>query len=537
MNGKYGDGKFHEYEVHIKMDTDSKNGIGQLWVDWVLVAENYNVDWSGGSESARAWWKYFDFENNQRYTDQMNGPIGDKLAYIDYDDMTIYNTVPPNKDSNWNPFIGPINNQKISDTAPVDSDPPKVQDTLPKQDTINIQEDKVITPPKTQTSANDNKAPIRSSGHSTSTLKNWGVSVSLSLKTDKVATCRYSIFPNIRYARMIKSFLTTEWISHSKTITVISKNKTYTYYVKCKDKNGKTNINDYVIKFNFSSTSNIPSNSSKTLFSEDFENTDFASRWWYDTTSGTLTSQEHISGSTNAIECKFLKGETKCIVPSRHLFTETDEVYVSYWVKYSKNREGSNLSYHPHEFMILTNEDDKYAGPAYNYLTAYIEQNEGVPAIALQDAKNIDSRITDLTETTESRAIAGCNGVLESEKTSIVSCYKTNGIYNNWKIWRAWEIYFSNSEGSYYKNDWHHVETYFKLNNIKDWIGQQDWVLKYWYDNNLIISQDNVLMRTGEHPNMKFNQLIFAPWIGDGSPVEQTFWIDNLTVATSRIEK
>jgi len=33
---------------------------------------------------------------------------------------------------------------------------------------------------------------------------------------------------------------------------------------------------------------------------------------------------------------------------------------------------------------------------------------------------------------------------------------------------------------------------------------------------------------------MRFNQFIIAPYIGDGSPVDQTMWVDNLTVATSR---
>src|SRR5256712_173219 len=43
------------------------------------------------------------------------------------------------------------------------------------------------------------------------------------------------------------------------------------------------------------------------------------------------------------------------------------------------------------------------------------------------------------------------------------------------------------------------------------------------------------MLRTGAHPNMKFKQLIVAPYIGDGSPVDQTMWVDNLTVGTGRI--
>jgi hypothetical protein len=33
---------------------------------------------------------------------------------------------------------------------------------------------------------------------------------------------------------------------------------------------------------------------------------------------------------------------------------------------------------------------------------------------------------------------------------------------------------------------------------------------------------------------MKFNQFLLAPHIGDGSPVDQAFWIDELQVATGR---
>ncbi|WP_348245900.1 hypothetical protein, partial [Salmonella enterica] len=53
----------------------------------------------------------------------------------------------------------------------------------------------------------------------------------------------------------------------------------------------------------------------------------------------------------------------------------------------------------------------------------------------------------------------------------------------------------------------------------------------------LILDRTNVLLRTGQHPNMRFNQLAIGPYIGDGSPVEQTFWVDELTVGTERPEQ
>ncbi len=63
-----------------------------------------------------------------------------------------------------------------------------------------------------------------------------------------------------------------------------------------------------------------------------------------------------------------------------------------------------------------------------------------------------------------------------------------------------------------------------------------DGVIKYRLDGKLIIDHNDIIMRTGQYPDMKFKQFLIAPWIGDGSPVDQTFWVDNLTVATSRTD-
>ena len=285
---------------------------------------------------------------------------------------------------------------------------------------------------------------------------------------------------------------------------------------------------------------------SATLFQETFEDTNFVSRGWYDGTAGTLSTAEHISGSTSSFECRFLQGAAGCSggTPARHLFTDTDEIYVSYWVKYSANWTGSNRNYHPHEFLILTNLEGSYAGPAYTHLTAYIEQNEGIPLLALQDGQNIDTtRLNqDLTNITEQRAISGCNGVPSQEAASTISCYPVSNMYWNGKDWRAGgspnspggTVYFQDTPGPYYKNNWHHIEAYFKLNSVANGKGVADGILRYWYDGSLIIERTNIIMRTAQHPNMKFNQFIIAPYIGDGSPVDQTMWVDNLTVETTR---
>lgn len=282
--------------------------------------------------------------------------------------------------------------------------------------------------------------------------------------------------------------------------------------------------------------------SATVLFAENFEDTSFASRGWYDLPSGGITSlsaTDHITGSTHSLQMNFLQGG---ITPSpktaaRHLFTPTASVYLRYWIKHSSNWVGSGQTYHPHEFHFLTNEDDAYVGPAWTHLTTYIEDNvmsDGAHAIlGAQDAQNIDTtRLNqDLTTITENRAIAGCNG--NPDATVEISCYTDGTYWYNGKTWRSPQAVFVDAAGANYKGDWHKVEAYFKLNSIVNGIGQRDGVAQYWVDGVLVIDRHDLMFRTGAHPNMLFNQLLMAPYIGDGSPVAQTLWFDDLVVMTA----
>ena len=85
-----------------------------------------------------------------------------------------------------------------------------------------------------------------------------------------------------------------------------------------------------------------------------------------------------------------------------------------------------------------------------------------------------------------------------------------------------------------YKNDWHFVEAYFQLNSIVNGKGVPDGIVRYTVDGQTVIEHTNVLYRTGAHPTMQFNQFLIGPYIGAGSPVDQTMWVDDLTVATSK---
>lgn len=271
------------------------------------------------------------------------------------------------------------------------------------------------------------------------------------------------------------------------------------------------------------------------LFQEDFEDSNLSSRGWFDTAGASISTTEHAAGSTASFECAFLAGATTCNggTPGRHAFTETDSVYISYYVKYSSNWVGSNLSYHPHEFLFITNIDSQWIGPSRTHLTAYVEQNEGKPRLQITDALNINTGSVnqDIVNTTEERAVSGCNGDSDGYGGD---CWACSGGYCNEKIWSSQDVYFQDTAGQYYKNDWHKVEAYFKLNSISNGKGVADGVVQYWFDGKQVINHTDVMFRTAQHPSMKFNHLLITPYIGDGSPVAQTMWVDNLTVSTNR---
>jgi hypothetical protein len=290
------------------------------------------------------------------------------------------------------------------------------------------------------------------------------------------------------------------------------------------------------------------------LIFEDFESGNFTSKGWYDGFADQRTTNEFKNGS-HSYEGHFAKGSLKSGA-GRHLFTATDKVYMSYWVKYSSNWVGSGVAYHPHEWSFLTNEDDIYQGPADTYLTTYIEQNAGRPILALQDSKNVDPNCILLNNNTfvgcngnfntypftENRSACSCNGIKGQldRKDCFASSGSTHGYYSS-RSWVADTVYFRNDTGAYYKNNWHFVEAYFELNSIKNGIGIPDGKIHYWYDGKLLITSDSILMRTGTHPNMKFNQLFYGPYIGVGSQIDQTWWVDDLTVMdglpTSRVHQ
>jgi hypothetical protein len=102
MGGATSDGLWHCYEFYIKMDTDQTDGVGRIWIDGTLRAENIAVNFSGGDAASQPGWTRTLIGSNQSTPD--NG----RVMAVDFDDMVIYSSTPPNVDADGNPFIGPI---------------------------------------------------------------------------------------------------------------------------------------------------------------------------------------------------------------------------------------------------------------------------------------------------------------------------------------------------------------------------------------------------------------------------------------------
>jgi len=82
------DGSWHFIEVHVKMDTDGTDGVGQVWIDGVLKIDEDDISWSTDQASVRAnGFDGFMFDHNQSAPGNSGG-IGTP-AYIDYDDIAI----------------------------------------------------------------------------------------------------------------------------------------------------------------------------------------------------------------------------------------------------------------------------------------------------------------------------------------------------------------------------------------------------------------------------------------------------------------
>ncbi len=270
-----------------------------------------------------------------------------------------------------------------------------------------------------------------------------------------------------------------------------------------------------------------PCNAATLLLTEGFNDTSFTARTWYDETGGAVSTTSPHEGA-GSLYCAFASSGTNCAGgdPRRHLFTASNEVYVSFWLKLSADWQGSGQTYHPHMIYLMTDNDaSDYEGMYGSVSTAYIEILGTVPQVGLQDGANINTSYigTNLYGVTETRAAHGCNGWNDLNTWEVQDCFDVGGgTYVNGRMTRA--------SAGISLNTWHHFEGYFKMNSITGGVAQPDGAMKLWVDGALVKSYTDLILRTNARATMKWNKIIISPYIGDGSPIAQSLYIDALNI-------
>ena len=99
---------------------------------------------------------------------------------------------------------------------------------------------------------NDTTAPIRSSGSPSGLFPFNTTQTVLSLTTNEAATCKYGTTPGTAYGSIANTFSGAGSMSHSATVSSLTFNTTYNYYVRCNDTSNNFNTDDYTITFRIS---------------------------------------------------------------------------------------------------------------------------------------------------------------------------------------------------------------------------------------------------------------------------------------------
>ncbi len=128
--------------------------------------------------------------------------------------------------------------------------------------------------------------------------------------------------------------------------------------------------------------------------------------------------------------------------------------------------------------------------------------------------------------------MCACNGILGDLDAR--DCFDNGGYWYSARSWYSDAQAFGDGGAPFDKASWHFVEVYFAMNTIQGGVGVPDGKIRWVQDGQTLISSDAVLMRTAANPTLAFNQFAMLPYVGDGSPIDQHLYVDELTVATAR---
>lgn len=272
------------------------------------------------------------------------------------------------------------------------------------------------------------------------------------------------------------------------------------------------------------------------LLQESFNDASFSARGWYDnTTHGTIVADGFagncLQWAWTATNTKPTNGDAM-----RHYITPTDNLYVSLYAKFESAWRGSQQTYHPHMLVFPSDLDTAYSSLANNYLNTYLEAVSDVgspyvirPATAIQDSLRVNSGLgtppVDLTSTTETRSVTYCNGCKSGADCGTGVCYQDGSWYSSNIYREAGDVLP--------KNEWVKYEAYFKMNTITGEVGNADGIMRLWVNGVLVMDFTHVVYRTNQDATKKWAQVVLSPYIGDGSPITQTMWIDELIIGNN----
>ncbi len=241
------------------------------------------------------------------------------------------------------------------------------------------------------------------------------------------------------------------------------------------------------------------------FFSESFDDANLLKRGWYDGDRFLIKKGAYAGEGCIEYHWKQKGGGQVASSGLRHLIEPTDTVYLRFYIKLSPNWGWSGRNWHPHLTHFMTTENGKYHGPAASHLTLYIEPVNGKLRLGTQDIQNQDAP----HGLTQGPLKGGYNGEAYDSPT----------------------VLFNDSK-------WHCVEAMFKLNTVDTKTGRwnRDGEVRGWFDGRLVIERTDVVFRSVDFPEMKFNQFLMAPYFSPGLvPRPQALWIDELAVGTERI--
>lgn len=495
------DGSWHCFEIHIKMDTTGSygttvgaNGIGRLWIDGQLEAENFEVNFSGGNATARQGWRYIFFDENQTQPDNDNGE-----GWTDYDDIVLYNTAPPNTDASGNPFIGPIGWSSGPDTTPPALNLPGLSPTA-SQTSVAQNAPVTIAFSEPIDCATVNTSTVTLTGSATGwTRTSCSGSIAVFQPTGQLPATTYTV--NVGGATGVQDVAGNPMVLES-----------YSYMTS-----GVT----------------LPPTGT-TVFSESFADNSWSSRGWYDGTDSIGSTAGGFNG--NALQWSWAQGATRPtgFTTIRRKFSQpVTEFVVDYRIKFSAGWRGSGRAYHPHLLMMQDVADGDYQALASANNSLYFEAlaNTGAPytnypMVAAQDLLRVNTGLgsvpNDLRLTTQTRSAYHCNTPFAASGATSGECYWDGSGYYSTNKWF--------SPTAIPADTWTRVRTHIKRNTITNGVGNHDGVLRVWLDDTLVIDRNEVLWVAGGYPAAAWDKFILAPWIGDGAPVAQTMWLDSLSV-------